>query len=64
MNELTKAQQTANLLASDCLAALKAASDQHRRRPEGSTLGDRAICAWLSECSEMARKLESKLLAL
>jgi hypothetical protein len=63
LNELiTKATQTANLLVSD----LEQAYCEVRTilRPEGPTLSDKALLAYLAERLAAARKLESDLLNL
>ncbi len=59
---ITKAQQGANLLASDLMEAYRAAC--RIQRPEGPSRGDKAIMAYLLERLDIARKLESDLLNL
>jgi len=60
--QITKAQQCAALLVDDIQQAW--ASANNARRPEGPSLGDKAMAAYLSDCLQLARNLESKLLLL
>jgi hypothetical protein len=63
MDELiVKAAQTANVLVSDLTEAYRQASAA--TRPEGRTLGDKALTAYLEERLAIARMLESDLLRL
>jgi hypothetical protein len=59
---ITKAVQTANLLISDLEEAYGEASTI--LRPEGRTLGDKALQAYLADRLVAARILESDLLNL
>ena len=60
--QITKAQQCSSMLASDIMQAFSAAN--RIDRPEGRSRRDNALTAYLSECLDMARKLETKLMNL
>jgi hypothetical protein len=63
MNEnLTKAVESAAFLIGDLQAAWSDANSIDR--PEGRSVGDRVLLAYLGDCLEMARKLQSQLLRI
>ena len=62
MNEneqITKAQQCADMLVSDIQQAYKASLEIVK--PEGRNRRDNALTLYLAECLDMARKLNSRL---
>jgi hypothetical protein len=63
LNEnLTKAIHSAGFLVGDLQAAWNDANSIVR--PEGRNMGDRVLLAYLSDCLEMARKLQNQLLRI
>ena len=59
---VTKATHSAGFLADDLLAAWNDANSIVR--PEGRSMVDRVLLAYLSDCLEMARKLQNQLLRI
>ena len=63
MNEnITKATQTVWFLESDILAAYS--ESIQIERPEGRTVGDKAMTAYLADCLSDVRALQNKLAVL
>lgn len=56
---ITKAAQAMQFVTGDLLAAARDAAAVER--PEGQSVRDRALAAYLADCLDLARKLEQKL---